>query len=120
MTQHTPTPWFLNPRENKYQAVGNPKEMAILESIGHAKFDALSIGAENGQVAIIPLDESNKGNAEFIVRACNSHDDMLEALEDCDRAFALWQIGQIPGRPEDILALIAKTRKAIQKARGEI
>jgi hypothetical protein len=41
--------------------------------------------------------------------------ELLEALNDCDKAFAAWQVGQIPGRPEDILALIVKVRAAIAK-----
>lgn len=40
------------------------------------------------------------------------------ALEDCDNAFAAWQLGQIPGRPEDILGLINKVRRAIACAEG--
>src|SRR5262245_4827713 len=40
-------------------------------------------------------------------------DELLDALKACDEAFASWQIGQIPGRPEDILALIVRVRSAI-------
>lgn len=38
---------------------------------------------------------------------------LIAALEACDRAFVNWQIGQIPGRPEDILALINQVRSAL-------
>lgn len=38
---------------------------------------------------------------------------LREALRACDKAFVSWQVGQIPGRPEDILALIAKARAAL-------
>src|SRR5262245_31778562 len=38
---------------------------------------------------------------------------LREALEACDRAFVAWQVGQIPGRPEDILALISQVRAAL-------
>lgn len=51
-----------------------------------------------------------------ILRA--QHQELLGALEDCDNAFAAWQVGQIPGRPEDILRLIMKVRSAIAKAKG--
>jgi len=44
---------------------------------------------------------------------------LLEALKLCDSAFICWQVGQIPGRPEDILALITKVRAAIALEKGE-
>lgn len=47
-------------------------------------------------------------------------DDLLAALKKCDNAFVAWQVGQIPGRPEDILALIAEVRAAIAKAEGRL
>lgn len=57
-------------------------------------------------------DEQQETTARLIAAA----PDMLTALLGCDSAFAAWQVGQIPGRPEDILALIAKVRAAITKA----
>lgn len=44
---------------------------------------------------------------------------MKLALMECDVAFCHWQLGQIPGRPEDILALINVVRQAIAAAEGE-
>lgn len=45
---------------------------------------------------------------------------LVKALEGCDKAFAAWQVGQIPGRPEDILALITDVRAALSAAhKGE-
>ena len=41
---------------------------------------------------------------------------MREALNKCDIAFTNWQVGQIPGRPEDILALIVQVRAALALA----
>lgn len=40
-------------------------------------------------------------------------DRLKAALVKCDLAFVNWQIGQIPGRPEDILALITEVRAAL-------
>ena len=34
-----------------------------------------------------------------------TQDKVREALEKCHSAFASWQIGQVPGRPDDILKL---------------
>ena len=57
--QHTPTPWNLNGRH---------------------------IDAEKGNKLIVSLrsehDAENLANAAFIVRACNSHDALVEALEN--------------------------------------
>lgn len=39
--------------------------------------------------------------------------ELINALDACNKAFAAWQCGQIPGRPEDILILITKVRKAL-------
>lgn len=44
--------------------------------------------------------------------------ELLEACKACDRAFVSWQVGQIPGRPEDILALISQVRAVIAKVEG--
>ena len=51
-----------------------------------------------------------------IVQCVNEREALITALQDCDHAFAAWQVGQIPGRPEDILALITRVRAALQKA----
>jgi hypothetical protein len=44
--------------------------------------------------------------------------ELLAALKGADSAFTSWQCGQIPGRPEDILALITAIRDAISRAEG--
>lgn len=62
------------------------------------------------------LTENQEGTILQEIREQRS--DLLEALKACDDAFAGWQAGTVPGRPEDILALIVKTRAAIAKAEG--
>jgi hypothetical protein len=62
--------WSVAPRIGKYQVLpGNEEERIALEKIGGITFEALSVGTRNGQVAIIPLDESNRDNANLIVSA---------------------------------------------------
>lgn len=39
----------------------------------------------------------------------------LAALRACSEAFAGLQVGQVPGRPDDILALTARVRAALEK-----
>jgi len=52
-----------------------------------------------------------EANAHFIVRACNCHDELLEALED------LVSDWEITGELE--LSVLSNARAAIAKARGE-
>ncbi len=72
MSEHTPTPWEWEKIENaawsdygpnlRSVAMGSPK---VLSAWGH---DAWGV-------------DVNDANAEFIVRACNSHDELVSALE---------------------------------------
>lgn len=48
----------------------------------------------------------------------NTKTQVIEALEACDSAFAAWQIGQIPGRPDDILALKQRVLTALHLLRS--
>jgi hypothetical protein len=50
----------------------------------------ISITSANGiPVAVVPFaDPEGKANAEFIVRACNSHDDLIAAVAMVVRGFA--------------------------------
>lgn len=62
--------WSIAPRVGKYQVLpANEEERIALEKIGGITFEALSVGTRNGQVAIIPLDESNRDNATLISAA---------------------------------------------------
>lgn len=71
MTKHTPTPWF-HEYEDHYSiitVVGLPKE------------------GEKGFEPFLPADkvichEVSKANAAFIVRACNSYDDLVNAMTE--------------------------------------
>lgn len=54
--------------------------------------------------------------ARYLTHAANVLPAAVAALEECDAAFAAWQVGQIPGRPEDILRLIALVRSALAQA----
>jgi hypothetical protein len=66
--------------------------MALLAAAGKTQFDALSVGTHNGQVAIVPLDESNERNARLIAAA----PDLLAALRDL--------LAKIEDRPEAAIA----------------
>ena len=63
-TQHTPVPWHTSEGMSFYVfAHGSLAEQA---------------GVEHGPFV---CNASTQANAEFIVRACNAHDDMLAALQ---------------------------------------
>ena len=61
--KHTPTPWFYEPEGGMIFA--------------GTKTDAIHVVDIRGYGAGLPMDL----NAEFIVTACNSHDDLLEACK---------------------------------------
>ncbi len=91
---HTPTPgdWTASPYEdNRGQSQitsdGSTRIIAVLDT----------------------FDEEGKANAEFIVRACNSHDALLEACREA----ALWLRDEYPSAlPVEMLeAAVAKAAK---------
>lgn len=70
---HTLGPWQINPVTGTYRCIGSAdhsdERLAMLAAIGKMQFEALSIGDVRGQIAIIPLDESNRDNARLIASA---------------------------------------------------
>jgi cysteine sulfinate desulfinase/cysteine desulfurase-like protein len=70
--QHTPTPWFINgPNHIGHISVASERDGAVAEMVWHH--------VEGRRFPV-------EANADFIVRAVNSHDDLLAALEEA-RAF---------------------------------
>ena len=68
-TEHTPGQWVI------YDDGRGPESSDIIMAhIDGDNFDICAMSTE------LPVDE-RKANAEFIVRACNAHDDLLEALK---------------------------------------
>jgi hypothetical protein len=110
-------PWYIEPHTATYRVVSAAnhagERLAMLAAIGALQFEALSIGTRRGQVAIVPLDESSRENAEFIVRACNAHDAMLDALckaRDELRRLHARTAGSISAALGDVCAAIAKAK----------
>lgn len=117
--QRTPGPWVLSTKAARYRAVPVNKEgKRILRSLKKLEFDALSIGADNGQVAIVPLDESNEANARLIAAA----PELLEAAEEMvsliHQADPLG-VSRASGLYQWIREATEKLRAAIAKAKGE-
>lgn len=96
-TTHSPTPWR---RDSSIGIIYDPSGNMALQYLEEPEH---------------PITEAN---ATHIVHCVNLHDELVAELKACDSAFACWQLGQIPGRPEDILALIGSVRKALARAEG--
>ena len=101
MSKHTPVPWRAVPTSVK----GSGTSLMDVVSDG-AEFSPSHVASE-----ILPED------AEFIVRACNAHDELLEALEICQN-----YLGGPWTAPEDVIerarAAIAKAKAIEQSASG--
>ena len=67
MTEHTPTPWHTHENliHTQYRQGNTAGHYAVAETTGHASVDAATLIA----------------NAAFIVRACNAHDELVEACK---------------------------------------
>ena len=106
---YTEGPWEIAPDAATYtidgyagrrlRAVGLPTEVLML-----------SVGTRSGQIAAIPMDESNVENARLIAAA----PDLLEALEE---------ITNYSGGAESAVDdeyVMARVHSAIDKAKGDV
>lgn len=88
---HTQLPWSVNLYIASYKVdeIHAPdfkeERMRRLIDSGKDKFDAMSIGTSRNQVCIVPLDESNNSNGNFIVHACNNYYKYHAAMEEARR-----------------------------------
>ena len=74
MPRHTPTPWMIQRVEEKHHGYDGWKTFAVRD------------GKTNGCIAMVgevdrQFDTENEANAEFIVAACNSHDELVAELK---------------------------------------
>ena len=88
-TQHTPTPWTY----------GN----------GNITHGLVIYEPDSGKMVLHDAVYLSEEDAEFIVRACNAYDDLLEALERIAHGADV--------EPWDVIASIASA--AIAKAKGD-
>lgn len=112
MSKHTPLPWKVH----SHSHINKEQWLTIL----NGAFDITHNGAGNPAVIACSKysamsNEENLANAEFIVRACNSYYDMLEAAENVIFDLELLVSRQGPGPDKRLEALKA----AIRKAKGE-
>lgn len=97
MTKHTPTPWHGECTISGDVVIHteNREELFILQ---------------NGSCS------ENKATAAFIVRACNSHDELVKALETARDFIGAWLDSQPSGT---ICPEFTAVCTAIAKAKGE-
>lgn len=104
MTKHTPLPWKVYYAKNNGQII-----------LGTGEENGCAIQNHSG--AFWRDDEEAKANAEFVVRACNSHYELLEALEQViDHCVRYFNLGDVGGDEAEILD---NAKAAIAKARGQ-
>lgn len=72
--------WELSLIEADYSAAGSDAERLELQGL-NPEFKAVSIGTSAGQVAIIPLDESNVGNAYLIKSSPKMYEEIQHDIE---------------------------------------
>ena len=104
-TQHTPTPWTI------YDDGGEEDSSDIIM----AWIDDEDSG-EKYDIAAMLLDRpigERKANAEFIVRTCNSHDDLVDTLQSV-RWFLMGKARRDPAERK----IISQVVDAIAKAKG--
>jgi hypothetical protein len=116
-SKHTPGPW-----ENDEGSIVSEGGTAIANVYGPEDFPCLG-NADDARLA--EIEQECSANAEFIVRACNAHDDLVAALTDavetgthapsCD-AMSMHAEAQTRGCNCGIFARVHRWRAALLKA----
>ena len=127
-TQHTPLPWTID-----HERIGPPGEpVALLCDVNPSVRSEIqrAHGYDTGGVIDWPRmagdtvdDTENEANADFILRACNSHYDLLDALETLlnilpDSNMGEKAMGEIGVTANTMHDIISTAEDAIAKAKG--
>ena len=99
-TEHTPTPWTRTGR--------------IIDGMPHRDWDKIHHCVDAVRICILddgPTEAQSKANAEFIVRACNCHDELIDLLQ-------MWVDGTERGAAPPKAMLLNATRDALDNAKG--
>lgn len=103
MNKHTPTPYYY---EEEYGTIH-----------GSDSFEICGINTRMSSAKGMDFCYAEQAaNAEFIVRACNSHDELVEALKD---AISLLE-DRFDGMGITQKEMFTDMKKAITKARGQV
>lgn len=105
MSEHTPGPWEILP--------GHSERRLIIRHDWRSGRYVAQIGELVGGPDLTPED---RANAAFIVRACNSHDALIAALEEADDNMDTLAANLRNGITEGAASLIPRFRAAIRAA----
>ena len=94
-TAHTPTPWVVSSDGRSIEAIDKTSNLPLTTICTFPS----------------PAFPQDAGNAAFIVRACNSFDDLVAALRDMTRIARAASMGVSGNQPR-----IAKAEAALSKA----
>lgn len=76
MSGHTPTPWTFDEHGGTFYVWG-PGQAMVTDGDVDEGYVARMRGVGRGATV-----EEQRANAEFIVRACNAHEELLQALRE--------------------------------------
>ena len=111
MAEHTPVPWEHGSRGNARFVVYGGKAV-------HGKAICV-MRSTQADPPDHPLNLEADANAEFIVQACNAHDELLAALErQCALLEAMALVPNANHVKRDIGVMLTAARAALAKAKG--
>lgn len=115
--KHTPTPWVVYEGLN-FVRIGakDYAEYINAESYLGGPMHVATMN-HNQSEDHNPTHDLAMANGELIVRAVNAHEQVLEALEDCDKAMTSLTDRQLIDNPA-IMQAIVDVRAAIRAAKG--
>jgi len=138
--KHTALPWILGHDGTDIGCPSHPicdltrgewgDYFPSIRLVGETSLDIKAEAFMDGlPYGCVPVEES-KANAEFIVRACNSHYELLEALEDLANDCEGWVDAEykddgevyhpaLQRKYDRDMETVLKARALIAKARGE-
>lgn len=110
---HSPLPWTIHAERIDSRAAALEELTYQLDHTKELASHLYLLNADGLCPALTGCGPASKANAEFIVRACNSHYELLEALEEFSREYDGMEDGT-----GDTCPTLIKARAAIAKARG--
>jgi hypothetical protein len=112
VSKHTATPWKAQKPRGPQHAIDRKWEIVAPDPDGHGEM--VVVGEHTG------IECLTKENAEFIVRACNAHDNLLAACKAVlEHGTIWWQMSQSNNLPKwamDLRDALMQARAAIAKA----
>ena len=110
MTQtHTPTPWVLRSGMSSGHWICNGNSDSLYERLAIVDLAPTEEGSE----------AAGQANAEFIVRACNTHEGLVRAMEDLLHHIPVEYNNHGEPIDQELATAMSMAEIALAKARGE-